>query len=177
MPSFYRLPSLCWPCLAGSLFLASAVVAEEPQGCPVNPVAPIQLESILEPAVNKTDDILHVSADRIESLRGDKVTLSGNVVIVRGEQRVVADKAVYDKNHQTIDATGNVRMENLNGDRFFSNSTFLNLGSDTGFSDIGDFTLRRGRGRGHARRIVFVSRRSEERRVGKECRSRWSPYH
>src|SRR2546422_11577871 len=24
---------------------------------------------------------------------------------------------------------------------------------------------------------VFVSYRSEERRVGKECRSRWSPYH
>ena len=23
----------------------------------------------------------------------------------------------------------------------------------------------------------FLSRRSEERRVGKECRSRWSPYH
>ena len=26
--------------------------------------------------------------------------------------------------------------------------------------------------------IPFISRyRSEERRVGKECRSRWSPYH
>ena len=24
---------------------------------------------------------------------------------------------------------------------------------------------------------VFVEKRSEERRVGKECRSRWSPYH
>ena len=24
---------------------------------------------------------------------------------------------------------------------------------------------------------VRVSTRSEERRVGKECRSRWSPYH
>ena len=24
---------------------------------------------------------------------------------------------------------------------------------------------------------MLVSRRSEERRVGKECRSRWSPYH
>ena len=23
----------------------------------------------------------------------------------------------------------------------------------------------------------FLSSRSEERRVGKECRSRWSPYH
>src|SRR2546430_6295636 len=26
-------------------------------------------------------------------------------------------------------------------------------------------------------RAVIVMRRSEERRVGKECRSRWSPYH
>ena len=25
--------------------------------------------------------------------------------------------------------------------------------------------------------IIFLSVRSEERRVGKECRSRWSPYH
>ena len=25
--------------------------------------------------------------------------------------------------------------------------------------------------------IIRTSRRSEERRVGKECRSRWSPYH
>ena len=25
--------------------------------------------------------------------------------------------------------------------------------------------------------IVLVTGRSEERRVGKECRSRWSPYH
>ena len=24
---------------------------------------------------------------------------------------------------------------------------------------------------------VMISSRSEERRVGKECRSRWSPYH
>jgi len=31
--------------------------------------------------------------------------------------------------------------------------------------------------RGVARRLVRVRDRSEERRVGKECRSRWSPYH
>ena len=24
---------------------------------------------------------------------------------------------------------------------------------------------------------IIIERRSEERRVGKECRSRWSPYH
>ena len=28
-----------------------------------------------------------------------------------------------------------------------------------------------------ARRIQVMGKRSEERRVGKECRSRWSPYH
>src|SRR5438034_11347896 len=28
-----------------------------------------------------------------------------------------------------------------------------------------------------ATRLRYVSLRSEERRVGKECRSRWSPYH
>src|SRR3712207_9099181 len=33
----------------------------------------------------------------------------------------------------------------------------------------------RRRGRGAAR--PFAGARSEERRVGKECRSRWSPYH
>src|SRR2546425_6699808 len=30
---------------------------------------------------------------------------------------------------------------------------------------------------GPARRRAEVPERSEERRVGKECRSRWSPYH
>ena len=25
--------------------------------------------------------------------------------------------------------------------------------------------------------VILLSARSEERRVGKECRSRWSPYH
>src|SRR5438132_6332923 len=30
---------------------------------------------------------------------------------------------------------------------------------------------------GHAESVEIVFDRSEERRVGKECRSRWSPYH
>src|SRR3989449_11368568 len=39
--------------------------------------------------------------------------------------------------------------------------------------------LRQQRGGGHdlARLAVAALGRSEERRVGKECRSRWSPYH
>ena len=30
---------------------------------------------------------------------------------------------------------------------------------------------------GHGRQLHIYMTRSEERRVGKECRSRWSPYH
>ena len=30
---------------------------------------------------------------------------------------------------------------------------------------------------GAMRQQAFLAERSEERRVGKECRSRWSPYH
>ena len=32
-------------------------------------------------------------------------------------------------------------------------------------------------GKNHYRALQNVAERSEERRVGKECRSRWSPYH
>ena len=44
---------------------------------------------------------------------------------------------------------------------------------------MGVINTLRGRGGGIrlARQIDQVSIRSEERRVGKECRSRWSPYH
>src|SRR5256885_6545459 len=44
----------------------------------------------------------------------------------------------------------------------------------------GSHELRQRPGRAQARRTAARARapgRSEERRVGKECRSRWSPYH
>ena len=34
-----------------------------------------------------------------------------------------------------------------------------------------------GRTESEGRRLYALAERSEERRVGKECRSRWSPYH
>ena len=33
------------------------------------------------------------------------------------------------------------------------------------------------KGNEEAQRLIANAQRSEERRVGKECRSRWSPYH
>src|SRR3712207_154013 len=36
---------------------------------------------------------------------------------------------------------------------------------------------RRREGRRNLPNVIRIASRSEERRVGKECRSRWSPYH
>ena len=39
------------------------------------------------------------------------------------------------------------------------------------------FVINRGRAEKQDIRPLRILTRSEERRVGKECRSRWSPYH
>ena len=46
------------------------------------------------------------------------------------------------------------------------------LADDWGFSDVGSFGSEIA-----TPNIDALAKRSEERRVGKECRSRWSPYH
>ena len=47
---------------------------------------------------------------------------------------------------------------------------FTNSGLFRAVDDV-SFRVRRGE------TLAIVGERSEERRVGKECRSRWSPYH
>src|SRR3712207_7905210 len=58
------------------------------------------------------------------------------------------------------------------------------LGQGVDVDDLAPAPLRRAQGREHPRvvgpRVLADDEdavRSEERRVGKECRSRWSPYH
>src|SRR2546426_12324912 len=46
--------------------------------------------------------------------------------------------------------------------------------SDKSFGGFTEHILHDGEG---THRLVLLDDRSEERRVGKECRSRWSPYH
>ena len=60
---------------------------------------------------------------------------------------------------------------------------FLELAIKQGVLTFGEFTLKSGRkspyffNAGLFNTGQAVAERSEERRVGKECRSRWSPYH
>ena len=42
---------------------------------------------------------------------------------------------------------------------------------------VADFILEGSKVTAHGESMKLKDARSEERRVGKECRSRWSPYH
>ena len=78
--------------------------------------------------------------------------------------------------HSDIDLVRRIRKESQDRERIFHGSCTM---SASGHAD------RRGRPRAHrglagpgwAAPGPGPSSRSEERRVGKECRSRWSPYH
>src|SRR6266852_6696779 len=59
------------------------------------------------------------------------------------------------------------------GKHFFFDATTLVGNTLTG----GTFTVKHTISQTRTMVGVLVMRRSEERRVGKECRSRWSPYH
>src|SRR5256885_16303784 len=63
----------------------------------------------------------------------------------------------------------------LKGERLFMAA----LGNDTvEVLDVaGNRHLRSLRGFKEPQGLAYLPQRSEERRVGKECRSRWSPYH
>ena len=56
-------------------------------------------------------------------------------------------------------------VQNKNRSRFFDWEELYFEPLDVGYDSIGDSKNRKD------------AERSEERRVGKECRSRWSPYH
>ena len=66
-------------------------------------------------------------------------------------------------------------MIDFNNDGVFSESEGSNLQEIT---DAGDYTLTFNANPNiSGGQVDKLQLRSEERRVGKECRSRWSPYH
>ena len=55
--------------------------------------------------------------------------------------------------------------------------SLISLATKAGRCASGEFLTESETKSGRAGLVVVAEDRSEERRVGKECRSRWSPYH
>ncbi len=144
--------------LLTSGLLIQSVVADEGLGCPVDSSAHEQFATEFSKQALENEEMLRVTADRIESLQDETVILTGNVVIIRGNQRIQTERAVYKKSENTIEATGDVKVDTIGSGSYSSQHSFLNLTDNTGYADIGGFSLAQGRGRGHAERIVFVAK-------------------
>ena len=136
----------------------SPAVAGEGLGCPIPSASLRKLASELEKTGPADEEVLRVSADRIEALQDETVILSGNVVILKGSHRIQTERAVYKKTENTVEATGNVKIDTLEAGSYSSQHSFMNLDDYTGYADIGGFSLSGSRGRGNAERIVFVSK-------------------
>ena len=78
---------------------------------------------------------------------------------------VVYEKAFHGRSIATLSATGNEKVQKGFGPLV------------PGFIRVPRRSVRAATGRCGVRPARRPTRRSEERRVGKECRSRWSPYH
>ena len=128
----------------------------------------VELTSLIRRRALSPVEIMRAVLERIERLNGPL----GAYVLVhaeraldearRAEQAVMAGQPVGSLHGIPVSIKDNQWTA---GDRTtFGSRLLATLGASSG-------------GRGHLRRPDESAGRSEERRVGKECRSRWSPYH
>ncbi len=80
---------------------------------------------------NKPVDLQANSLTHDES--GQIVTASGDVILIQGGREVRADKIIYNLTKDTVIATGNVELIDINGDKHYSDSAKFNNALKDGF--------------------------------------------
>ncbi len=160
MPPRTLISQACSPYLTPVLVAVAVlglhypVPASGAEACPqVSPViAPAR------PAAALRDQPIHIRADEILSVQGGASEFSGRVEFERADQRLKADWVLYNKTTDTLDAAGNVILENDAGDSFHTPKLHLQLESRIGYTGPGTYTLGRQQARGDAERIDFEGR-------------------
>ena len=109
----------------------------------------------------KVDDVVIVG---FEDHKADRVVILGRLYIGEDEPRGSANFESLDVKN-SVNLPSNTTIGGKDMAKIINKVENLNAGSDSIYSSGGSGTGQK--------RVV----RSEERRVGKECRSRWSPYH
>lgn len=99
----------------------------------------------------------YLSSDYGEGKINERYTLKGNVSIQRGDERIQADRAVYDDRSGVIDATGNVRFQQ-GGLITEGKSAHYNLDTGAGEFDSARYRYLQQHASGKAASIVHTSR-------------------
>ncbi|HLA75674.1 MAG TPA: LPS assembly protein LptD, partial [Gammaproteobacteria bacterium] len=107
-----------------------------------------------EPAIGEGDQATYLSADQSEITQGDTFNFSGDVLMRRADQRLEADKAIYDKPKDTIDAQGNVRYEQ-GGLALDAASAQLELSANKGEAQDTSYRIAEKHARGDAAKIIL----------------------
>jgi LPS-assembly protein len=122
------------------------------------PEKPINLMSPGKIPTPPKDQPTYINALEVESVTGVVSVFSGKVELERGNERLTADRLLYDSPTDTVEASGDVTLENAAGDRFQTPELQLQLETDIGFTAASTFTLGNSLGRGDAQRIEFKGR-------------------
>ena len=108
-----------------------------------------------------SDTKIHLQSDSADMSKEGVTTFSGAVIIEQSDTRLTADKALYKKNEQDLNATGNVKLKkgslNLSGDS-------LNMNLNTNLGDIQNATYHdtNSRAQGRADNIVIKNKNELE---------------
>src|SRR2546429_831316 len=109
--------------------------------------------------------------DLIREARGDGANQRNDESLYEAEPA-----ALQGKNEENVESgEEHARQEGQAEEQLQGDGRAQNFGEIAGGN--GQFANHPKNQRGASRIVLAASLRSEERRVGKECRSRWSPYH
>ena len=75
---------------------------------------------------------INAEADEMQSSGDDRVQFDGNVQIVQGRQGIFADRAVYNRETNFLEAQGNVKLYTSNGDELKAETVELEVDTFSG---------------------------------------------
>lgn len=151
MPS-HRLVRIA-VCLIVSMGAGFGVPALAAEPCPERPP---RLPASARPSAAMAENLpAEMRARELRLIDKGVSEFIGDVELERGNQSLSAERLLYDKNTELLDATGNVTFKEASGLSYQTEETHLNLGSRTGYAGSGSFRFEDGSARGDAERIDF----------------------
>ena len=145
-----------WLCYAALATFSLQQAFADPGGdCPAP--APVPSFSAV-PEAGSGPPTTQTRAHHIELQNEETVVLTGDAELQREDQRILADQIVYDRAENHLEAKGNVRLENLQGDRFRTEQLFLDLDQFIGYSSQSTYSLASNNARGDAQSIELAGK-------------------